>query len=40
MLVIHILKAERHMTIELGHDGMLMGNHIKGTFFIMMWMIM
>ena len=27
------LKSERHMTVELGHDGMFMGNHIKGSFF-------
>jgi len=27
------LKSERHMTIEVGHDGMLMGNHIKGSVF-------
>ena len=37
MMASHIgnphLKSERHMTIELGHDGMLMGNHIKGSFF-------
>ena len=27
------LKSERHMTIELGHDGMFMGNHITGSVF-------
>jgi iron complex outermembrane receptor protein len=27
------LSSERHMTIEFGHDGMLLGNHVKGTVF-------
>ena len=27
------LSSERHMTIEFGHDGMLLGNHLKGTVF-------
>jgi outer membrane cobalamin receptor len=27
------LKSERHMTIEVGHDGMFMGNHITGSVF-------
>ena len=27
------LSSERHMTIEFGHDGMIMGNHIKGSIF-------
>jgi len=27
------LSAERHMTIELGHEGMLLGNHVQGSFF-------
>ena len=25
------LSSERHMTIELGYDGMFMGNHIEGS---------
>jgi len=27
------LSSERHMTIEFGHEGMLLGNHVKGTVF-------
>ena len=27
------LSSERHMTIEIGHEGMLLGNHITGSVF-------
>ena len=27
------LSSERHMTIEIGHEGMFLGNHITGSFF-------
>ena len=27
------LSSERHMTIELGHEGMILGNHITGSVF-------
>jgi iron complex outermembrane receptor protein len=27
------LSSERHMTVELGYDGMVLGNHIKGSIY-------